>query len=68
MKKQTMTKRYYATGSAIRAPQILMLLSQAIDKAEEYLEDTALEEYYVVEVVRIVKRAKQPIEVIEVRK
>lgn len=64
-----MTKRFYNTSSAVRHPGLLHILPEAIVQAEHYLEThPELEEVYVVEVVRIVRRTPRPIEVVEVRK
>ena len=68
MTKQTMTKRFYKTASAFQHPQILMTLGEAIEHATQYINDEKGEEYYIVEVIRIVRKEKSPIEVIEIRK
>lgn len=67
MPKETMTKRFYASKSAIRAPFILKTLKEAVDEAKDLIEKNNLEEYYVVEIVRIVRVSRPPIEVIETR-
>lgn len=69
--KQTITKRYYSTSSAIRRPQIMKLLSEAIDDARKQVESGEAEEYYVVEIVRVIRKippkpAVNEVEVIEV--
>lgn len=67
VKKQTMTKRFYSTSSAVNYPPLLMTLGEAVENAKSKLIDKNLEEIYVVEVVRIVRRVVTPIEVIETR-
>jgi len=54
--KRTMTKRFYKTHSAIRAPQILMLQSEAVEAARCAIEDGKETIYYIVEVVQVVTR------------
>lgn len=68
MKEQTMTRRFYSTKSAIEHPPIMKLLVEATADAVKRCED-GHEEYYVVEVVRIVRRTnpKPPIEVVDVK-
>lgn len=69
--KETMTRRFYASEYAIVEPQKLKLLCEAIEDATAEVESGKHQEYYVVEVVRIVRKVcPEPIinvEVIEVR-
>ena len=60
--KTTMTRRYYMGSKSIsnsdgRSPA-LKLLTEAIDDASKAVEDGEVEIAYVVEVVRVVRRAK----------
>lgn len=52
----TMTRRFYKTHSAIQRPQILGLYSEALSSATKCIEEGKEEEYYIVEVVAVVKR------------
>jgi hypothetical protein len=67
--KRTMTKRFYKTSSAVNYPPILKLLSEAIEDAKSELEAKPSSEFiYIVEVVRVVRRERNPIIVEEIRK
>lgn len=69
MKKQTMTRRFYPTGSAVDNPEILKTMNEALLSARNRVESSQDDEVYIVEVVRIVRRTTPtppPIEVIEV--
>ena len=72
-----MTRRYYATCSAVEYDRLLGTLSEAIESARSKLNETnskanKLGEIYIVEVVKIVRFESspevKPIEVIEIRK
>lgn len=76
-KTTTMTRRYYATSSAIEYNKLLGTLSEAMADADKKLRETnskanKLGEIYIVEVVRLVRFESnpedKPIEVIEVRR
>lgn len=69
MSKITMTKRFYSSKSGIQYPPILKTLGEAIKDASTRCENGE-DIYYVVEVVRVVRRANPvpPIIVEEVRK
>jgi len=66
-KKETMTKRFYSTSSAVNYPPLLTTLGEAIEGAKTKMFANNLEEIYVVEVVRIIRRVQSPIEIIETR-
>lgn len=72
MPKQTMTRRFYASQSAIHAPHIRKLMVEALDDVRNKMaKDESINEYYIVEIVKVVRRKKpEPIlpevEVIEV--
>lgn len=70
MPKETMTRRFYATKSAINAPVILQTLGEATETAKTRMFGQDIEEYYIVEVVRIVRLPKPVvnIEVVDVRR
>lgn len=67
MSKVTMTKRYYMGSESVVDSDFLGTLSEATEKAKAAVE-RGDEVRYVVEVVRIVRRANQPVIVEEVRK
>ena len=74
MSKMTMTRRYYVGAESIskamentgRCP-VLKTLDEAITEARSYVESGANDVRYIVEVVKIVRRASQPIIVENVR-
>lgn len=73
--KQTMTRRYYSTHSAVRYPPILQTLSEAIEEGKRKLNDPDCkikDEIYIVEIVKVIRvvedKNELPIEVIEIRK
>ena len=67
MSRITMTKKYYKTQSAIQRPQLLKLYSEALADATKSVESGEYDEYYVVQVVSIVRRKSNPVTVDEVR-
>ena len=67
--KTTMTRRFYSTRSAIQRPQFLGLLTEAIEDAKRKLaEHPEHDEYYIVEIKKIVRREepKPPITIVDV--
>lgn len=64
----TMTRRFYKTHSAVQRPQIMGLYCEAIHDATKAIENGTQTEYYIVEVVAVVKREPviNPITVVEV--
>jgi hypothetical protein len=68
-RKETMTRRFYSTHSAVKYPPLLGLLPEAIEAGKAKLESNEdIDEIYIVEVVKIIRKVKQPtIEVIEIR-
>lgn len=55
-----MTRRFYITSTAVKNPKLLRLFFEAKLNAEDYLINNPDEnEIYIVEVVKIVRRAKQ---------
>lgn len=75
--KTTMTRRFYASCSAIEYPKLLGTMAEAVADARIKLIDEGskankLGEIYIVEVVKIVRlestEENKPIEVIEVRR
>lgn len=70
MKKQTMTQRFYKTDSPRKSSRtnFVVTLMEATEQAKKFLEENPnVDETYVVEIVRIIRGQKAPIEVIETR-
>lgn len=67
MPKVTMTKRFYLGSASVVNGNNLCTLSEATEKGVSAIE-SGDEERYVVEVVRIIRRAQQPIIIQDVRK
>jgi hypothetical protein len=78
MNKQSMTRRFYATSSAVEYSPILKTYSEALSDAQSKLLDdnskaNKLGEIYIVEVIKIVKLSepepvRSAVEVIEIRR
>ncbi len=67
---QTITRRFYKSHSGIQRPQILKLKSEAIAEATAEINKGTKDEYYIVEIVAVVRKQQPistPIEVIEVK-
>lgn len=73
MNKRTMTKRFYLGSKGIAVANemgdstILTTLGEATEQAKEAIENGD-DIRYVVEVVRVIRRARQPIVVEDIRK
>lgn len=75
--KQSMTRKYYATCSAIEYAKLLGTMSEAMTDAENKLREVnskanKIGEIYIVEVVKIMRFESspevKPIKVVEIRK
>ena len=67
--KTTMTRRFYVGSTDMSATFLkngepsgnMCLLSEAIEKGKKLIEDEKHELVFIVEVVKVIRRAKQPI-------
>lgn len=66
--KRTMTKRFYASKSAIEYSPLLGTFAEAVADAKKKLSAGSFEEYYIVEVVAVVRKNTEPFTVEEIRK